>query len=60
MCKSRIRYNSVHTIHDNSERIKESAKSEAKVFVWQGYHPIGNNCNKNHSCYSLILLLHYK
>ena len=29
----RFTHNRVHTIHNNSDRIKESAKSETKVFV---------------------------
>jgi hypothetical protein len=29
----RLTYNSVHTVHDNADRITESAKSGTKLFV---------------------------
>jgi hypothetical protein len=32
-CNVRLAHNSVYTIHDNAERITESAKSGTKVFV---------------------------
>ena len=32
-CNVRFAHSSIHTIPNNSDRIKESAKSETKVFV---------------------------
>jgi hypothetical protein len=32
-CNVRPAHSSIHTIHDNADRIKESAKSGTKVFV---------------------------
>jgi hypothetical protein len=41
----------LHTVCDNADRIKESAKSGTKVFVWQDYHsPMGMNCTKWYGC----------
>jgi hypothetical protein len=42
----------VHKIRDNADRIKESAQSGTKVFVWQDYHsPI-----RTKNCGSTFLL----
>jgi hypothetical protein len=60
-CDVRLAHSSVRTIHDNADRIKESAKSGTKEFVWvprlpQFYQdePCQNLCE------SLTVLLHYK
>jgi len=46
---------STRTVHDNADRIKESAKSGTKVFKEQNYHiPFGMNNTKNCRCGSLI------
>jgi hypothetical protein len=65
----RLTHSSVHTICDNIDRIKESAKcldnikyqqSEAgHLFVQQNYHsPIGMNRTKNYGFEPLTFLLH--
>jgi hypothetical protein len=40
-CNVRFTRSSLHTIHDNAERITGSAKSGNKVFVQQDYHSLG-------------------
>jgi hypothetical protein len=37
--KVRLAYNSIHTIRDNADRIKGSANSGTKVFVYVGRLP---------------------
>jgi len=37
----RLTCSSLHTIHDNADRITESGKSGNKVFVQQDYHSLG-------------------
>jgi hypothetical protein len=52
ICRNvRFTHISVHTIHDNADRITESAKSRTKIFVKQDYHsPIGMNRINNYGC----------
>ena len=52
ICRNvRFAHISVHTIHDNVERIREGAKSGTKVFVWQDYeNHVGMKCTKNYGC----------
>jgi hypothetical protein len=42
-CNVRFAHSSLHTIHDNADRIKESSKSETKVFVCVYHSPIQMN-----------------
>jgi len=52
---------SICTVCYNADRIRESAKSGTKVFMWQEYHSyIGMNSSKNCGCESLAFLLHEK
>jgi hypothetical protein len=47
----RLAHSSTHTIHDNANGIKASAKSKTKVFVQQDYNShIGINHTKNYGC----------
>jgi len=40
-----------YTIHENADRITESARSKTKVFVLKDYHsPIRMNHTKNYGC----------
>jgi len=55
-CNVRFVHSSVHTIHDNADRITESAKSGTGVFVYQDYNsPIRTKCMD-----ALTLLLLWK
>jgi hypothetical protein len=47
----RVANSDTHTIRDNANRIKASAKSRTKLFVQQDYHShIGINHTKNYRC----------
>ena len=55
-CNVRLAHS--HTIHDNTDRIKESGKSETEVFVCVAGSPVAMNCTKNHACEPFTFLLH--
>jgi hypothetical protein len=55
-CNFRLAHS--HTIHDNTDRIKESVKSGTEVFVCVAGSPIAVNCTKNHAREPLTFLLH--
>jgi hypothetical protein len=57
-CNVRLAHSSASTVHDNADRIKESAKSGTKVFKELNYHiPFGMNNTKNCGFGSLTFLL---
>jgi hypothetical protein len=57
----RLTHSSIHTICDNADRIKESAKSETEVFVCVARLPQSypnEPYKKHYGCESLTLFLH--
>jgi hypothetical protein len=62
-CNVRLAHSSVHTIRDNIDRIKESAKSGTKMFYLCSKTTTVLSewtVPKNYGCESLTFLLHYK